>query len=89
MEMEAFYALAKQADYLIYNSTIEGELDTLEALLARAPLLANCRAVQQGQVFCTTQDLYQSSMALGDFAQDLAGMLAGQRRGLCYLYPLE
>lgn len=34
MQMESFYAGAKDADVLIYNSTIDGELQTLDELLA-------------------------------------------------------
>ena len=36
MQMEDFYAAAKDADILIYNSTIEGELYSVDELLAKA-----------------------------------------------------
>ena len=39
MQMETFYAEAKEADCLIYNSTIEGELQTMDELLQKSPLL--------------------------------------------------
>lgn len=35
MQMEAFYAETKDADCLIYNSTIDGELQTLDELLQK------------------------------------------------------
>ena len=35
MQMEEFYAGAKDADYIIYNSTIDGELTTIDQLLAK------------------------------------------------------
>lgn len=35
LEMEQFYATAKDADYIIYNSTIDGELATVEELVAK------------------------------------------------------
>ena len=35
MEMEAFYDQAKDADYIIYNSTIDGELSALKELMAK------------------------------------------------------
>ncbi len=38
MQMEEFYAGAKDADYIIYNSTIEGELSSVDDLLAKSPL---------------------------------------------------
>ena len=56
---------------LIYNSTIEGEVDSLAALLEKCPLLADCKAVQQGNVWCTAQSLFQQSMELPDLILDM------------------
>lgn len=78
MQMEEFYARAKDADYLIYNSTIEGEIPSLEALLTKNELLADFKAVKDGNVFCTTQNLYQSSMELGTMTADIHTMLTGE-----------
>lgn len=89
MQMESFYAEARDADYLIYNSTIEGQLHSLKDLISKDSLLANFKAVKEGNVFCTTQNIYQSSMELGVLASDFSRMLSGSRDGLTYLYPLE
>lgn len=35
MQMEEFYAAAKESDYLIYNSTIDGEIHSISELLAK------------------------------------------------------
>lgn len=40
MQMESFYAAAKEADYLIYNSTIDGGLECLDQLLVKSSVLA-------------------------------------------------
>ena len=48
MQMEEFYAKAKDADYIIYNSTIDGELSTIDELLAKSNLLADFKAVKNG-----------------------------------------
>ena len=79
MQMEEFYARAKDTDYLIYNSTIDGELHTREALLEKSPLLAEFRAFSEGRVFCTTQNLYQESMKTGEFVRDVHRMLTMER----------
>lgn len=71
LPLEAFYAGARNADYLIYNSTIEGVLSTTDELTAKCPLLADFRAVQNGNVWCTTQSFFQQSMELADFILDL------------------
>lgn len=89
MQMEEFYASAKDADYIIYNSTIEGELSSVKELTDKSGLLENFRAVQEGHVFCTTRNLYQSSMELGTLIQDIHKMLAGEEEELTYLYKLE
>ena len=89
MQMEEFYSAAKDADYLIYNSTIDGELSSVEDLLNKSGLLKNFRAVQSGQVFCTSQNLYQSSMQLGTITADMHRMLTGDMDGMTYLYRLE
>ena len=75
MEMEAFYDQAKDADYIIYNSTIDGELSTLKEFLAKSPLLANFKAVKEGHVWCTGKNLFQETMGLGNMIQDIHKML--------------
>lgn len=89
MQMEEFYASARDADYIIYNSTIDGELNSVEELLAKSSLLEKFKAVQQGNVYCTTKNLYQSSMELGTIISDLHKILSGSEEGLTYIYKLE
>lgn len=89
LQMEEFYAAAKDADYLIYNSTIEGELSSVEELLQKSELLDDFKAVQEGHVYCTSKNLYQSSMELGDIIADLHKMLNGENDSMTYLYRLE
>ena len=89
LQMEEFYAAAREADYLIYNSTIDGELSSVEELIGKSELLENFKAVREGNVYCTTRDLYQSSMELGTMIADIHGMLNGEEDGLTYLYRLD
>jgi iron complex transport system substrate-binding protein len=88
MQMEEFYLAAKDADYIIYNSTVDGELTSVEELVSKNSLLANLKAVQEGNVFCTTKNLYQSSMELGTMIADIHGMLKGEEEELTYIYKL-
>lgn len=89
MEMEAFYAQAKDADYIIYNSTVDGELKTRDELLAKSSLLENFKAVRNGNVYCTTKNIYQSTMELGTIIADIHNMLRGDNQSLTYIYQLE
>lgn len=89
MQMEEFYKEAKDADYLIYNSAIDGELLSLEELLQKDGIFKDFKAVREGNVFCTTSDLYQQSMSIGVFIEDLHKMLSGdesEQEEMQYLY---
>ena len=77
MDMEAFYTGAKDADVLIYNSTIDGELNTLDQLLAKSDLLADFKAVKNGNVWCSEHDLFQKSSAAAVMIRDLNRILSG------------
>ena len=74
MQMEE-YAKAKDADYIIYNSTIDGELDSIDELLAKSSLLADFKAVKDGNVWCTGQNLFQETMGLATMIEDIHTML--------------
>ena len=71
LPLEDFYAGAKDADVLIYNSAIEGTIASVSQLTEKFPLLAEFKAVQNGQVWCTSQSLFQQSMALADLILDM------------------
>ena len=71
LPLEDFYAGAKDADVLIYNSAIEGTIASVSQLTEKFPLLSEFKAVQNGQVWCTAQSLFQQSMALADLILDM------------------
>lgn len=87
MQMEEFYATAQDADYLIYNSSIDGEVGSIDELLGKSSLLGDFKAVQEGNVFCTTKNLYQESMSIGTLTKDIHSMLTGETE-MTYLYRL-
>lgn len=92
MQMETFYAEAKDADILIYNSTIDGELETLDQLLAKSPLLADFKAVKEGNVWCTGKNMFQETMGLGNMILDLHTVFAEEEPAdgeLHYLHRLQ
>ena len=71
LPLEDFYAGARDADFLIYNSTIEGVVSTTNELVAKCSLLADFKAVQNGHVWCVAQSFFQQSMELADFILEL------------------
>lgn len=92
MQMEEFYAKAKDADYIIYNGIIDGGVSSMKELLAKSSLLKDFKAVQEGKVWCATQNLYQSTMELGTMIADIHKMLTtedGPDEKFTCLYRLE
>lgn len=90
MQMEEFYAQAKDADYLVYNSTIDGNLETIEDLLGKSSLFENFKAVKNGNVWCIGQNLYQDTMDTGSIIHDFHEMLTSEDTDeLTYMYRLK
>lgn len=78
MEMEAFYAAAREADYILYNSTIDGELETMEQLLEKNSLLSDFKAVKNGNVWCTGKNMFQETMGLGSMILEMHQIFTGE-----------
>ena len=90
MQIEEFYAGAKDADYLIYNSTVDGEIGSVNELLAKSDLLKDFKAVKEGHVWCTTNNFYQESMSLGTFIMDVHTILTESKAADTeYMYLLK
>ena len=81
MELESFCAAARDADIIIYNSAIEDDVLTLDALTAQAPLLADFAAVRAGEVWCTGKNLFQRPTAAADLILELGQILSGADAG--------
>ena len=91
MEMEAFYDAAKDADYIIYIWSLGGRPETLADFLERSEILADMKAVQEGNVWCTTPDFFQISNTLGSMINDMNLMLNADETTdtLTYLFKLQ
>lgn len=90
MQLEDFYNGAIDADYLIYNSAIDGGVKSIAELLDKCPVLADFRAVKDGNVFCTTNDMYQQSMSIGYMIDDMHSMITGAPDSdMKYLFKLR
>lgn len=88
MQIEEFYSGAKDADFLIYNSSIDGGISRVEELLDKCAPLADFKAVKEGNVWCTTNDMYQQSLSIGYLMEDIHGMLRGEEDDMHYLFQL-
>ena len=71
MEMETFYAQAKDADILIYNATIDGGVSSIDQLIAKNSLIGEFKSVLNGDVWCTEKNMYQQMVETGIIVSNL------------------
>lgn len=73
---EDFYLMARDADILIYNGTIDDSVKSLEGLLSLNKLFGDFKAVKEGRVYCTNRNVYQESSAVGEIITELYGIIS-------------
>lgn len=90
LTMEEFYAEAVEADYLIYNSSIDNPINTVDDLLAKSDLFAEFKAVKDGNVWCSGRYLYQATDVVGNLIADIHLMLTdGDASEMYFLYKVD
>lgn len=68
---EDFYAYAKDADILIYNSNIVGEITSSEDLIADNQLFADFEAVANKKLWVTGKNVFQESSGVAEIIIEL------------------
>ena len=89
MQMEDFYNAAWDADVLIYNSAIEGEITSIDDILRKNGLFSDFSAVKQKKVYCTSKNFFQESTGMAEFVEDIHAVLIGEENHLTYLKKLN
>ena len=89
ISMESFYTLAKDADILIYNATVDGELQTLDQLLQKDAMFGEFKAFKDEKVWCSEQDMFQQTTGAADMIVDLHSIICGDGSDLTFLHPLR
>ena len=89
IQFEEFYASAKDADYLVYNATIGGEIESVSDLTEKNALFADFKAVKNGNVWCAKSNLFQQTTGVGDMILDFHNMLSGKDADFTYLVHLD
>lgn len=88
--MEEFYNTAVDADYLIYNSSIDASVTSLDDLIAKDSLMADFKAVKEGNVWITDNSMYQHTDTIGEFINDLNLMFTdGNEEDMTFLHRLS
>ena len=93
MGMEEFYALAKDADYIIYNiGSMGAPISNLKQLFDKSPILEDFKAVQEGNAWCTSRSLFQETDKMGSIIRDINVILTEDEPDtsmLEYIFKLE
>ena len=88
--MEEFYNTAVDADYLIYNTSIDSTVKSLDDLLGKDSLLADFKAVKEGNVWVTDDSMYQHTDTIGELINDFNLMLTGgSEENMTFLHKLS
>ena len=82
MSLEEFYHKAMDVDVIIYNSTIEGEMNSVKDLTSKAGIFADLKAVKEGNVWCTSKNMYQATDSIADIIVDMHAIFSGDEEGI-------
>lgn len=89
IEWEAFYDYAHDADIIIYNSTIDGGVSSISELIGKNEVLGEFSAVKNKRVYCSNQNMFQTTSAVADIIVDLNKAINGNNEDLMYLKALD
>ena len=90
LTMEEFYNTAVDADYIIYNGTIEGALTSVDDLLGKDALFSEFKAVQEGHVWTVDKTWYQDTANVAYLITDMNIMLTdGDTSGLTFMKKIS
>lgn len=90
LTMEEFYEQAADADYLIYNSSIDNPINSVKDLEEKDALFSDFKAVKEGNVWCTGKYLYQATDIVGELITDMNLMLTGgDESKMTFLYHVK
>ena len=70
MSVETFYETAADADYIIYNGSIDDSVKTMADLLDKDPIMKEMKAVKNGNCWVTGSSMYQRTDIVADMILD-------------------
>ncbi len=91
LQPEEFYAAALDADILIYSSTIDGGIESLDDLFGKSELFREFKAVKENGVYCTDKRLFQQSTAAAEQILEFNSVFSGSadENALSFLHPVR
>ena len=70
MTIEAFYDIAKDADYIVYNASIDSSVKSMDDLIAKDPIIKELKAVKENNCWSSGGSMYQRTDIAGDMIMD-------------------
>ena len=90
MSMEQFYASAIDADYIIYNGSIDSSVKSLEDLIGKDPVMKKMKAVKDGNCWVTKSAMYQRTDLVAEMILDFHKLFSeDDPEDLKYISKLE
>ena len=89
MSMETFYNIAENADIIVYNSSIDSSVQTMQDVLNKDPIVESLKAVQEGNCYISGSSIYQRPDIAGNMIMDFHYLLTGNTDKLQYLTKLQ
>ena len=90
MSMEQFYASAIDADFIVYNGSIDSSVKTLDDLIAKDPVMKKMSAVKNKNCWVTKSAMYQRTDLVAEMILDFHKLFAGEDLdSLKYISKLE
>lgn len=71
ISMEEFYEQGKDVDFLIYNGTIDGGVNSVQAIVDKDATFSSFKAIQENHVYGIGPDMYQRTDQLAQMINDL------------------
>ena len=90
MSMEQFYASAIDADYIIYNGSIDSSVKSLDDLIAKDPVMKKMKAVKDKNCWVTKSAMYQRTDLVAEMILDFHKLFSeDDPQDLKYISKLE
>lgn len=90
MSMEQFYDSAIDADYIVYNGSIDSSVKTMDDLINKDPVMKNMTAVRNNNCWVTKSAMYQRTDLVAEMILDFHKLFSeDDPQDLKYISKLE
>ena len=90
VSVETFYDAAVDADYIIYNGSIDSSVKTMDDLIGKDPIMEKMTAVKNDNCWVTGSAMYQRTDIVADMILDFHNLFTGKDPSeLKYLKKLQ